>query len=435
MAGNVVSLVFAGDSKSLEKTFDKVGAGAKEMAKDFDKAEAKSKSFGKAMDKTSDSVGKGETAFMGTADILDGLGGAFGLPTEGATNMMRAFGDLGGGFSSITGLVGKLGGSFSALAMGPVGLIIAGVAALAVGIIALYKNSETFREIVSAAFEQVKKVLGPIIDGIGKAISWVTGLFSDNKKEVEKIPDVYKQAFEDLKVLLEANRQKWQAWKDGVTQAIDNIMNPLQRARDQSKLSLDEIKKNLEDNIAFYQGWINNLNTLTERGFGDLATTFYQLGPTAEKAVGEMVGKSDKELTNLADLFTKKGTAATNSFLGSFLTNESLNAMGQAGIQYGDRFKKGFDLGTGSPISVPVHRVGPAVPHFAEGGIVTGPTLAMIGEKGPEAVVPLGRGAPAAGGNITVNVYGTVVTENQLVDAVHNGLLRKQRRSPLGLSS
>ncbi len=42
---------------------------------------------------------------------------------------------------------------------------------------------------------------------------------------------------------------------------------------------------------------------------------------------------------------------------------------------------------------------------LAEGGIVTGPTLALIGEAGPEAVVPLDRGAGAMGTtNITVNM-------------------------------
>jgi hypothetical protein len=36
----------------------------------------------------------------------------------------------------------------------------------------------------------------------------------------------------------------------------------------------------------------------------------------------------------------------------------------------------------------------PDIPYLADGGIVTGPTLAMIGEKGPEAVIPLtGRNA------------------------------------------
>jgi phage-related minor tail protein len=32
-----------------------------------------------------------------------------------------------------------------------------------------------------------------------------------------------------------------------------------------------------------------------------------------------------------------------------------------------------------------------AIPQFAEGGIVTGPTLGMIGERGPEVIFPLDR--------------------------------------------
>jgi hypothetical protein len=47
---------------------------------------------------------------------------------------------------------------------------------------------------------------------------------------------------------------------------------------------------------------------------------------------------------------------------------------------------------------------------LAEGGIVTSPTLAMIGEgRGPEAVIPLsklGSMGFGGGGNITVNVNG-----------------------------
>jgi hypothetical protein len=47
----------------------------------------------------------------------------------------------------------------------------------------------------------------------------------------------------------------------------------------------------------------------------------------------------------------------------------------------------------------------PEIPMLAEGGIVNGPTLAMIGEAGPEAVIPLNR-AGSLGNNITINVNG-----------------------------
>ena len=45
----------------------------------------------------------------------------------------------------------------------------------------------------------------------------------------------------------------------------------------------------------------------------------------------------------------------------------------------------------------------PDLPKLAEGGIVTSATIAMIGEAGPEAVIPLSK-MGAMGGNITINM-------------------------------
>lgn len=53
----------------------------------------------------------------------------------------------------------------------------------------------------------------------------------------------------------------------------------------------------------------------------------------------------------------------------------------------------------------------PQIPHLATGGIVTSPTIALIGEGGPEAVVPLGRGGAATRLEVTVNVTGMPTRE------------------------
>ena len=58
----------------------------------------------------------------------------------------------------------------------------------------------------------------------------------------------------------------------------------------------------------------------------------------------------------------------------------------------------------------------PNIPELANGGIVTSPTLALIGEAGPEAVVPLDRMASVGGGNVTINVMGA--DPNAVVDAL-----------------
>lgn len=65
----------------------------------------------------------------------------------------------------------------------------------------------------------------------------------------------------------------------------------------------------------------------------------------------------------------------------------------------------------------------PNIPMLAEGGIVTGPTLAMVGEKGPEAVIPLDRFRGSGGGDIYVTVQGG--DPNAVVDA----LRRYQRQN------
>jgi hypothetical protein len=69
----------------------------------------------------------------------------------------------------------------------------------------------------------------------------------------------------------------------------------------------------------------------------------------------------------------------------------------------------------------------PDIPMLAEGGIVTGPTLAMIGERGPEAVIPLDRGG-MMGGN-TINITVTSADPNAVVAALQQ-YVRLNNRLP-----
>jgi hypothetical protein len=62
-----------------------------------------------------------------------------------------------------------------------------------------------------------------------------------------------------------------------------------------------------------------------------------------------------------------------------------------------------------------------SIPGLAAGGIVTQPTLAMIGERGPEAVIPLNRGNSGVGG-VTVNVTGGLSTSAEIGQAVVNAI-------------
>ena len=77
----------------------------------------------------------------------------------------------------------------------------------------------------------------------------------------------------------------------------------------------------------------------------------------------------------------------------------------------------------------------PQIPMLADGGIVTSPTLAMIGEAGAEAVIPLSKMGGMGGGiNVVVNVAGSVVQEQDLAVSVRDQIAILMRRRGLNPS-
>jgi hypothetical protein len=71
----------------------------------------------------------------------------------------------------------------------------------------------------------------------------------------------------------------------------------------------------------------------------------------------------------------------------------------------------------------------PDIPMLAQGGIVSSPTLALIAENGPEAVIPLSQmGSMGGGMNITVQA-GLVSTPDQMGQLIIEAIQRAQRRS------
>jgi hypothetical protein len=67
---------------------------------------------------------------------------------------------------------------------------------------------------------------------------------------------------------------------------------------------------------------------------------------------------------------------------------------------------------------------------MAEGGIVTRPTMGLVGEAGPEAIIPLDRlGSTGGGTSVVVNVEGSVLTEYDLAETIQNQLIRIKGRN------
>ena len=88
--------------------------------------------------------------------------------------------------------------------------------------------------------------------------------------------------------------------------------------------------------------------------------------------------------------------------------------------------------GSNEPARPAAGRMG--VPRFAEGGIVMGPTLALVGEKSPEAIIPLNK-MGGMGGGVTINVTGGLATSAEIGQSVVNALRAYSRSAgPLELN-
>jgi hypothetical protein len=107
----------------------------------------------------------------------------------------------------------------------------------------------------------------------------------------------------------------------------------------------------------------------------------------------------------------KTGVSASLDFLGDYVQGVlNIYTIGKLSFEFPNWVPglggKGFSV--------------PKIPMLAEGGIVRSATLAVVGEAGPEAVVPLDRGSGF--GNVTVNVTGGLATSAEIGQAVINAI-------------
>jgi hypothetical protein len=167
---------------------------------------------------------------------------------------------------------------------------------------------------------------------------------------------------------------------------------------------------------------VDQVNTLTSAtqsvadAVGESAATqFYSAGVAAGQALVDGV----KAAIAAAGL----SVTATGSIVNQAGIDQVNSAIAKA---RGKKSKSGTKISKGERQSIMdlAASLGVEVPAFAKGGIVTGPTLALIGEAGPEAVVPLsGRNAGGLGSQITINVNAGMGADGasigrEIVDAI-----------------
>ena len=150
---------------------------------------------------------------------------------------------------------------------------------------------------------------------------------------------------------------------------------------------------------------------------------FLTMWDTAKSVFGWIVDKVSSTVSTVGRIFGTIVDAITGPFKAAFngvakLWNSTIGKFSFTVPSWVPGIGgKGFDM--------------PDIPMLAEGGIVNSAQLAMIGEKGPEAVIPLSKmgsmGFGGGGSNITVNV--TSADPNAVVAALQQ-YVRSNNRLP-----
>ncbi len=283
--------------------------------------------------------------------------------------------------------------------------VIAVVALLAAGFAYLWNNSETLRNTVMEVFETIRATVTRVIDLVKQKIE-------ENRETIDGL----KQAFQLIAEFIVNN----------VVPVIATLYGTYLKAL---VAFLGFVVEGIIEVISF---WVQLITKIAEVyvAIGEFVLNAHETFATFVENVKQAFVDG---FTEIKEFITGVFETVRDSIVDTFTTAvnfviEGINKVIRAwnGLSFSIPART-FGIGEASftvgPFSLGTPDL-PTIPALAKGGIVTEPTLALIGEAGPEAVIPL-PGEPVRGGgasiNITVNAgMGTDGAEvgRQVVDAI-----------------
>lgn len=256
-----------------------------------------------------------------------------------------------------------------------IGIVVTALALLVAGLIYAWKHSEKFRAIVTGAF-----------NGVKVAALWCANFVTETiPAAFQSVKDWVNAHWPEIATLISGPFAPLVALATNAFGIRSRFQSAMTSARNWAKARIDDI--------------VGFMRSLPGRVGG--------LAVSAGKAILDGIGRGLRALgSKLLDWIV----APVNKIIGAVngVTSRINSALSfQVDTHIPGVGKVGFDAPDIRPI-----------PMLAKGGIVNGPTLAMIGEAGPEAVVPLGRGGGGVG-------QITVIVEDRTLA----GMSPEQRRS------
>jgi phage-related protein/predicted nucleic acid-binding Zn-ribbon protein len=308
----------------------------------------------------------------------------------GASALAMAMGPL----SSVVGVVSTVIGGLSAPMLVAVGVI----AALSAGVIYAWQNSESFRgkvvelwDALKGAFDQIKSAVSP---------------------EIQKISDVIRtQVVPALGSFVEAITPL-------ITWLVEKL-GPVIATTFSSALT------SIRTTMTIIAGVINLITGIITGDWDKAWQGIHQIVSGALEKIKTFISNAKSAIGVVASgMWDGLKNAFKNSINSIIAIWNSLHftipAFDFAGVHT-------------AAVNVGLNHITP----FATGGIVTAPTLGLVGEAGPEAIIPLSRARDVLpSGGITINVQASAVLADQyaIAGAVTDALRTAVQRGMLPAS-
>jgi hypothetical protein len=254
-----------------------------------------------------------------------------------------------------------------AMEMNPIGVVIGLLTLLAVGVYIAYQRSTTFRNIVQGAFRVVKEAAVAALGWITHTgIPAVIAAWNSAKPVISLLARVAKVEFHLI---------------EGFVRTMVAVVKPLMSGDFSG--AFDAAKGAVAGVYSKVKSVVKDIPTA-------LTSALDKIGTAAGKVGGKVFDGIMGGIGDIGGTIKDKIVAAVN-----FVIKRINSALA---------FRASVDTHVPGVGKIGIGWGGPHIPTLATGGIVNRPTLAVIGERGPEAVVPLHRGGF---GGMTVNFHHT----------------------------
>lgn len=280
-----------------------------------------------------------------------------------------------------------------------------------------------------------------IVEAIVHAFGWLWDKILTGVKWAFKIFTLHIRGFAELlkRVPIPAIKKFGNALSDALDAAekrIDDFRLSSVSSMENFSANFTKTATKVKDATQGMTQGVDNMATGMQEDYKDITDATTTMGTKVQEVYDNIAESAEATVDKITKAASKIGIATTALGEVGRVYGPGIPEVGMPEFPYwytSEQIEAGMkaweaSLTTGVPSTVHVQ----PVTQFQKGGIVTKPIMALLGERGKEAVVPLEKGG--LGMNLTVNFTEPIIMENEgsigkLADKIYAKIKQNQRLS------